>query len=96
MCPNPLWVRRGDGQPNLQCLLHPRKRTSLRASRMSALCHNRTHALQQKGLLIDHLVGARKHGPGNGKAERFGSLEVDYQFELGRLLDREFGRSRAL
>jgi len=50
----------------------------------------------KKGLLFDQLVGARKHGSGNGEAERFGSLEVDYQFELGRLLDRELGRSRAL
>ena len=78
------------------CLLYPQKRTSELTRGMSALCQKQTHALQQKGLLFDQLVGARKHGPGNGEAKRFGSLEVDYQFELGRLLDRELGRSRAL
>src|SRR6516162_9523274 len=42
---------------------------------MSALCQKQTHALQQKGLLFDQLVGARRHGPGNGEAERFTGKE---------------------
>ena len=56
----------------------------------------RRHMQAANCSLLDHFVGEREHGPGNGEAERFGSLEVDYQFELGRLLDREFARSRAL
>jgi hypothetical protein len=35
----------------------PKKRTLIERVGMSALCHNRTHAAQQKALLFDHLVG---------------------------------------
>jgi hypothetical protein len=37
--------------------------------------------------LFDHLVGAGEQHRRNLKAERLGSFEVDYQFELGRLQD---------
>src|SRR6516164_11628796 len=40
-----------NGSQLAQCLLYPRKRTSLSGIVMSAKCHNRTHALQQKPLL---------------------------------------------
>ena len=37
--------------------------------------------------LLDHLVGGRQQRFRDGKAERFGGLEADYEIELGRLLD---------
>src|SRR5262249_11317950 len=41
-----------------RCPLYPRKRTNGRHVGMSASCHKRTHAVQQKSSLIDHPVGA--------------------------------------
>src|SRR5215475_7415435 len=38
---------------------------------------------------FDHLVGDRHHSRRNRKAQRLGSLVVDYQFELGRLYHRQ-------
>jgi hypothetical protein len=43
----------------------------------------------------DHLVGNGEQVRRNGKAKCFGSLEVDDQFELGRLLNRQIRRLRA-
>jgi hypothetical protein len=39
--------------------------------------------------LLDHLVGKREQLVGNRQAERFGSLQIDNEGELGRLFDRE-------
>jgi hypothetical protein len=39
--------------------------------------------------LLDHLVGKREQLVGNRQAERFGSLQIDDEGELGRLFDRE-------
>jgi hypothetical protein len=63
---------------------------------MSALCHNQTYAPQQKAPLFDYLVGAREQRWRHGQAERLGSLEIDRQIDLGRPLDREVSRFRAL
>jgi hypothetical protein len=37
--------------------------------------------------LLDHIVSAGEQRIGDGEAERLRSLEIDHQFELGRLLD---------
>ena len=41
---------------------------------------------------LDHLVSTGQECLRHRKAQRFGGLEVDYQFKLGRLLDRDIGR----
>src|SRR5215468_10155159 len=46
--------------------------------------------------LFDHLVEVGEHGRRNHKAEGLGSLGVDHQLELGRLLNWKIGRLRAL
>src|SRR5262249_23825521 len=51
-----------------------------------------THALQQNTALLDHLVCTRKHQRRDRDFECPGSLKVDDQLELGRLLDWQFGR----
>src|SRR5262249_10046538 len=47
---------------NRSCPLYPRKRTCAVQGGMSALGQKRTHAVQQKGSLFDHLVGEGEHG----------------------------------
>jgi hypothetical protein len=42
-----------------------------------------------RGILPDHLVGGCKQRLWDAQPERLGGREVDNQFELGRLLDRE-------
>ena len=42
--------------------------------------------------LLDHFVGKREHHIRYRAAERFGGLEVDDQFEFGRLFDRKVSR----
>jgi hypothetical protein len=53
-----------------------------------------TFGLMRRGnnALFDHLVGNRKQSGRERQANRFGSLLVDDQVELGRLVDRQVGR----
>jgi hypothetical protein len=41
--------------------------------------------------LFDHLVGEREEIVGDFDAKRLGGFEVDYQLELGGLLNRKIG-----
>ena len=63
----------------------------------SAVGQFRTLAVQRKQrLLFDDLVGAREQHRRKVEAERLGSLEIDDEFELGRLQHRKVGRLVAL
>ena len=73
----------------MRCLRYPRKRTSIRATYMSALCQKRTPADS-----FDHLVGGREQRLRNGQSERFGGLNIDRQFKLRRELHRQVRRFR--
>src|SRR5260221_6775415 len=49
-----------------------------------------------RGRLLDHLIGAGEDGGRHREAERLRGLEVDNEFELGRLHDRQVSRLGAL
>src|SRR5215472_14846638 len=51
--------------------------------------------LQQGSPLFDHLVGAQEERVGKGKADGFGSLEIDNEFKFRGQLNGQVGGSCA-
>jgi hypothetical protein len=53
---------------------------------------SRQYALQQNTMLFDHFVGTLQEWLRDGEAECLGSLEVDDELKLRRVLHRQVGR----
>jgi hypothetical protein len=83
-----LWVKSRHCGISNQCPLYPQKRTLELSREMSALRQKRTHAPQQTVFLFDYLISASEQWQRHRDAERLGGLEVDSEFNLGRLHNR--------
>ena len=66
------------------------------SQRSDALCQNRTYAPQQTISLFYHLVGAGEQRGWQREAERVGCFQVDEEFKLDRLINRDVARFRPL
>ena len=84
------WVKFGSPGALLGSPLYPQEQTSSAGPVRSEKCHERTRAVQQKALLLNNLV--RKTHVRKVEPECLGGLEIDYQFKLRWLHDRQFGR----
>src|SRR6516165_5378848 len=70
----------------------PQKRTLELSLQMSALCQKRTHALQHKTWLFDHLVGGGDQCWWDRQSERLSSFAVNDQLKSCRRLHWKIGR----
>ena len=70
--------------------LFPHEQTFAGTHRTAVSCQKLPYAVHQTVMLLDHLVGYREHVRRDSEAKRLGSLHVDDQLKLGRLLDRQF------
>jgi hypothetical protein len=74
--------------PHTKRISGPRK---FRSSPQKDFCNN-IRQQQKWNNSFNHLVCTREWHWRHGDAERFGSLEIDDEIELGRLHDRQIGR----
>jgi hypothetical protein len=88
LAPLPLWVMSVALSACPLIPVYPQNRTSSAPVRMSRRCQQQTRAMKQITSLFDHLVGAGEQRRRHAEAERFSSLEVDYEIELLRPLYR--------
>jgi hypothetical protein len=86
-----LWVKSRHQRMSASCPLYPQKQTLELSHAMSALCQNRTHALQQFAVIRSAgRVGAAKHRKQYGKAkcltgfqiERWKGISIDKNFKF--------------
>jgi ABC-type uncharacterized transport system substrate-binding protein len=62
------------------------------AKALSLVGHSAANDVRGLQCLLDHLVGAQRKCRRDAQPKRPRGLEVDYQFELGRCLNRKLGR----
>src|SRR5258706_13548121 len=84
-------VINGPGAIKIRLPFHPQNRTSPSRPMMSVSCQYRKW---QK--LFNYFVGGRKQCWWHIEAERFRSLKIDDELELGRLFNWQIGRLLAL
>src|SRR5262245_65808378 len=70
-------------------------RATLRMRTTASLISRMRTSVGMAGALLDYLICPQQHRLRDRQAEGFGGLEIDQEFELGRLRDRQVGRLRA-
>ena len=73
------------------CLASSQAKRVVRATH--AVFQDQNRLPRQTASLLDYLVGDREQRRRHLEAERLRGLEIDHQLELGRLLNRQFGRA---
>src|SRR5580700_6414884 len=71
--------------------LYPDQRTSSYRSCWSGSCQQETHAPQQFNSLFNHLVGPGEQVRWDSQIHRAGGLQVDAEYDAGRLDEGQFG-----
>src|SRR6516225_7886636 len=89
---SPLLAQSGHHATEFQCPLLGVKRAWPKHSSMSAFDPKRTYALQQAAAYSITSLARASMVAGIVRPSRFGSLEIDYQIEFGRVLHRQIAR----
>jgi hypothetical protein len=67
-------------------------RAPIEADSSAATCKLPSTRTYARGPLLNHLVGAGEQCARNRKAKLLGGLQIDDEFEFGRLVDRDVTR----